>query len=63
MKQKEQVMTTPYTIRLDGAQLEALRVIAKNERRSLTMQFTIALEEWLAAWQKKRAHALAGPGK
>jgi hypothetical protein len=38
-------MTTPYTIRLDGAQLEALRVMAKKARRSLTMQFTIALEE------------------
>jgi predicted transcriptional regulator len=56
-------MTTPYTIRLDETQLEALRVIAKKERRSLTLQFTIALEEWLVAWQKKRAQALAGAGK
>jgi hypothetical protein len=47
--------TTPWKIRLTPVQIEQLKVAAEQERRSVTQQVAVIIEEWLAAYAQRRA--------
>ncbi len=47
------VQSNPYPLRLEQEYMDKIRVLAKEERRSINMQLCIAVESYLEQYEKE----------
>lgn len=47
------IQEAPYSLRLEHEVMQKIRVLAAKERRSINMQLCIAVESYLAQYEKE----------
>ena len=55
------VQANPYPLRLDKESMDKIRALAKQGRRSINMQLCIAVESYLAQYEKEHGEIPTEP--